>query len=306
VGVADPSAYYPAAKAGDAPARPRPALERDPLGAVFSLGDRAARIGLVLGVLVALLTHGGAAVRAMTSLFEMRAVTRAMQVSLHEFFWSRYDIEVDKPKPVERKEEPPPPAPDPEPEPIAKAAPPPPKDPYDAPPAPAKAGKILTAPEKADDPEDLTDRGIVSGDGTGPGYGQVSAAGTATAPTYNPNAQVGGKPGGTGTGPVSTAPPAVAGPDRSKPPGIVGGTDWNCPFPPEADADQVDFAVASIVVTVRPDGTPQSVKVVSDPGHGFGRAARMCALGRRYTPGNDRAGQPITGTTPPIKVRFTR
>jgi protein TonB len=48
------------------------------------------------------------------------------------------------------------------------------------------------------------------------------------------------------------------------------------------------------------------VKVVSDPGHGFGRAARMCALGRRYTPGNDRAGQPITGTTPPIKVRFTR
>ena len=61
-----------------------------------------------------------------------------------------------------------------------------------------------------------------------------------------------------------------------------------------------------VVVTVRPDGSPQSVKVVSDPGNGFGRAARTCALGRRYQTGLDRAGQPTTAATPPIRVKFTR
>jgi len=32
----------------------------------------------------------------------------------------------------------------------------------------------------------------------------------------------------------------------------------------------------------------------------------MCALGRRFTPGLDRDGVAATGTTPPIRVRFTR
>jgi protein TonB len=62
----------------------------------------------------------------------------------------------------------------------------------------------------------------------------------------------------------------------------------------------------SIIVTVRADGTPQSVKVVSDPGTGFGRAARLCALARRYTPALDRTGTPMVSATPPIRVRFTR
>jgi len=45
---------------------------------------------------------------------------------------------------------------------------------------------------------------------------------------------------------------------------------------------------------------------VSEPGHGFGRAARMCALTKRYTPALDRDGNPVVGTTPPINVTFTR
>ena len=307
MGIADPSAYYPATEAPGAPVRPVPSYSRDPLAAVMSLGDRAGRVGMVIGLVVALLTHGGASAKALTSLGEMRDAARFMQASLHDYFWSKYDIDLDRPKPEPKNEPPPPPEPEPEPAPAPKQAPPPPKDPYDAPPAPAQAQKILTAPDKpSNEPEDLTDRGIVSGEGTGPGYGQVSAQGTATAPTYNPNAQVGGKPGGTGSGPVQAAPPAVAAPDRSKPAGIVGSADWNCAFPPEADADQVDSATAQIMVTVRPDGTPASVKVVSDPGHGFGRAARLCALGRRYTPQLDREGHAITGTTPPIRVRFVR
>jgi protein TonB len=87
---------------------------------------------------------------------------------------------------------------------------------------------------------------------------------------------------------------------------LAGGTAWNCPFPPEADAEQIDSAVAVLVIRVRPDGTPLSVQVVSDPGHGFGRSARICALGKRYTPGLDKVGSPTTSTMPPVKVRFSR
>jgi protein TonB len=59
-------------------------------------------------------------------------------------------------------------------------------------------------------------------------------------------------------------------------------------------------------VTVRPDGSALSVKVVSDPGHGFGRAARECALRQMYMPARDKQGHPVVGTTPPINVKFTR
>ena len=69
---------------------------------------------------------------------------------------------------------------------------------------------------------------------------------------------------------------------------------------------KIDEARASLVVTVRPDGTPLSVTIVSDPGHGFGRAARMCALTRRFTSALDKTGQPIAGSTVPFGVRFTR
>jgi protein TonB len=88
---------------------------------------------------------------------------------------------------------------------------------------------------------------------------------------------------------------------------MIGSTSWSdCPFPPEADAEQIDQALPSVMVTVRPDGTAQSVKIVEDPGYGFGRAARICALARRYSPALDKTGQPTTGVIGPIRVRFTR
>lgn len=124
----------------------------------------------------------------------------------------------------------------------------------------------------------------------------------------------GGSPTGTGTGTgaasgtgTGTAEPVAVAPkvDLSKPASVVG-TAWNCPFPAEADAEGIDNATATIVVTVGNDGSPRSVSVVSDPGTGFGRAARQCALGRRYTAGLDRDGNATTATTPPIRVRFSR
>lgn len=287
---------------------------RSPFQAVLTLGDRTAKVGGVLALAIALSTHGVASARALLALYPLQRATRHMRAGIHDFLWTMYDVELAA-EPEQAIKPPPPPEPEPEPapqpEPAApapnvNAAPKPPDDdPYEAPPTPAQAAKVLTAPAQDDEPLDLTGQGFVSGDGTGPGYGMVSAAGTGDKPTFNTAANLKGKPGGTGTS-APAAPPPPAGPDLSRPPGLVGGTGWSCPFPPEADIDGVDQAVASIVVTVRPDGTALAVKVVSDPGHGFGRAARLCALGRRYSPALDRAGQPITSTSPPIKVRFTR
>lgn len=293
----------------------RTADPRDPLRPVLTLGDRTAKVGGLVALAIALSTHGVASARALLALYPLQRATREIRAGIHEYLWTMYDVELAA-EPAAAKPAPPPPPPPPEPEPIAEPTPAPPApnvnaapkppsdDPYEPPPTPAQAAKVLTAPAD-DEPLDLTGQGFVTGEGTGPGYGMVSAAGTGDKPTFNTAANLKGKPGGTGTG-APAAPPPPAGPDLSRPPGLVGGTGWSCPFPPEADIDGVDQAVASIVVTVRPDGTPLSVKIVSDPGHGFGRAARQCALGRRFSPGLDRAGQPTTSTSPPIKVRFTR
>jgi protein TonB len=94
--------------------------------------------------------------------------------------------------------------------------------------------------------------------------------------------------------------------DQSRPASFAGSTSWNCPFPPEADADDVNQAVVSLVVTVGPDGSPVSVKVLSDPGSGFGAAARRCAFAQHFTPALDASGRRIAGTTQPIRVRFVR
>lgn len=287
--------------------RARSALgDRDPLAPIFELGNRAAKTGAIIGLFIALSTHGYASGRAMTALFDMQKAIREMRQGLHDFFWTEYDVDIPPEQKVEeKKEEPPPPEPEPEPAPKMDKPAPKEEDPYEdkPPPPPAQAAKVLTAKEDPDEPVDMTGNGFVTGDGTGPGYGMVSAEGTGKDPTYNKGASLDGKEGGTGTGKPPPPPPAV---DLSKPPALVGSTSWDCPFPPEADAEQIDQAVASVMVTVRPDGSVQSVKVVTDPGYGFGRAARICALARKFSPGLDKAGQPTTGVLGPINVRFTR
>jgi len=57
---------------------------------------------------------------------------------------------------------------------------------------------------------------------------------------------------------------------------------------------------------VRADGHAEHVDLLSDPGFGFGAAARMCALRTRFEPARDTAGQPIIALSPPIRVHFYR
>ena len=53
------------------------------------------------------------------------------------------------------------------------------------------------------------------------------------------------------------------------------------------------------------EGRVADVKVLKDPGHGFGRAAKNCAKNRRYEPALDVNGKPTTETKL-YNVHFTR
>jgi protein TonB len=160
---------------------------------------------------------------------------------------------------------------------------------------------VLTAEPKNDEPVELPT--IVSGEGNALG-GMQSGQGKGEQITMQRSASLQGTPGGRGTA-SAAPPPPPPGVDKSRPIGLAGGTSWNCPFPPEADADQIDQAVVGVRVTVRTDGSASSVVVVSDPGHGFGRAAKACALARRYQPALDRTGTPIVSSSM-VNVRFSR
>lgn len=277
----------------------------DPLYWVERIGQRASQVGLVVGLLLATGTHGLGTARAFTMLVEMRDAVVAMRKGLHEYLWAAYDVdmvkETEAPKPEEPPEpEPPPPPPPPSSKDDAVA---PDDDPYEPVAAAAAAPAIITAPQAPGEPEDLTDDGFVNGPGTGPGFGYVSAAGTATAATYDPRARPDGKEGGHGSGEQKPPPPKV---NRSRPANVAGSKSWSCPFPPEADQEQINRATATVVVTVSPSGAPVSVQILSDPGYGFGRAAKQCAMSRRYEPALDASGAPVRATTPPIIVRFKR
>lgn len=81
---------------------------------------------------------------------------------------------------------------------------------------------------------------------------------------------------------------------------------WSCPWPREADAEQIDRQTVVIRVIVTAGGKVESARVLSDPGYGFGAAATACALRTQFAPAHDRDGQPIRAASPPIRITFTR
>ncbi|HEY8943069.1 MAG TPA: energy transducer TonB, partial [Polyangiaceae bacterium] len=80
----------------------------------------------------------------------------------------------------------------------------------------------------------------------------------------------------------------------------------DCGFPAEADIEGINYAVVTLAVTVGSDGRAKSVTVVKDPGYGFGKLARTCAVRKPYITALDPYGKPLTRTTPPFNVRFER
>jgi protein TonB len=190
-------------------------------------------------------------------------------------------VENQKPEPIVQKN-------------VAKLA-----SPATALPAAAQAGKTLTADDDA--AGDVADFTMVQGTGTEYVGGTTSSIGTSAKAVRGPATAVPPPPRAV----VGTRNAAAVGPDLSRSP-RPSGPDWNCSYLFPKDPDAGDYATVSIVVTVGIDGTPKSVAVLRDPGHGFGAAARTCAMSQRYAVGLDRQGSPTLATTPPITVRFTR
>jgi periplasmic protein TonB len=268
----------------------------DPLGPVLGLGERAVKVGVILGVLGALLVHGAVGVKAAGTLGAVHAFAVLVQAQIRERLHSQIDIDVAEPPPP-----PPPPEPEPTPEPkeIPTAAP---AAPANAPPpAAAEAGKVLTADPDPNEPVDLTGDGFVTGTGDRFAGGVTAANGT----SKNAVKDLRAKPEGVGKappGPVSSA----AGSNLSRAASPMGGA-WNdCGFPAEADIEGIDQAVVSLTVTVGPDGRAKSVTILRDPGNGFGQLTRACAFRKQYATALDLGGKPITMSTVPFNVRFTR
>lgn len=263
-----------------------------------ALGTR--RFALALAVALSL--HLMMAFRGIVTLKEVGDFARTVRDSVQAQVRQSIDVMVE-PEPE------PPPEPEPEPEPPAEPEPPPPvpqppaeKPPPTAqpePPAPAaaQAGRVLTAEPDPDEPLDLTGDAFVQGNADFYAGGVTASKGTATQAVRNVQARADGVVGGVGTAPASAV-------DRSRP-AAPQQRNWNCPFPPESDIEQINYQNVTVSVTVSAAGKPLDVKVLSNGGFGFGPAAQRCALSKVFLPALDREGNPIT-TTIPIIVNFER
>jgi periplasmic protein TonB len=208
-------------------------------------------------------------------------------------------VDIDLPKPPA----PPPPQTPPEAPKTPKADPPtkvaPAKD-EATPPQPAQAAAVLTRREDPNEPVDLTNTFVT-------GTAAVYAGGSTTSWGTNLNAVRGvtAPVGMPARAPTPSSVPAMPRPDQSRPPALAGGREWSCPFPSEADTEEIDSAIVVIKISVNASGTVEDVAVVKDPGHGFGREARQCALSKSWTAALDRDGRPIDASTV-LRVRFDR
>jgi len=197
------------------------------------------------------------------------------------------------------REEPPPPPPAAQEPAKPEPAPPPRATPHEPPPPPpAQAGKVLAQEPDPNEPVDLTGNTIVTGNADGYAGGVTTSNGTSNVAVRS--ASTAGTLGNTGA-----APAAPAGPDLTRPPALTGGSEWTVPWPMEADTLQIDEALVTLQIDVRPDGSAADVRVLSDPGNGFGRDARRHALRQRFLPALDRSGHPIAGTFK-MRVHFSR
>jgi protein TonB len=185
---------------------------------------------------------------------------------------------------------PPPPATEAPPAPAAHVVARSPRAAHARPAAPAQAGKLAAV---SSEPADFTGSAFVVGSGPSYAGGTTTSTGTSRTPAHGAVA-----PGGTGSG-------APSAPSRARAVSLDQAA-WSCPWPAEADAQQVNEQTVVLRAAVRADGRAEQVDIVSDPGFGFGAAARACALQTRFEPARDPAGQPTAALSPPIRVHFFR
>jgi len=260
--------------------------------AAIVLGARATRRGPV-GVALLTLAFGVHAVAGLTTMASRSKDPSAPRAGAEPPIQIDHVVELDPPEtPPPAVEVPPPaaraieraPAREPRrPEPPSEGAPPP----------PAQAAEVVAAADDASQALDFTGFDIATGDGPRYAGGITASSGTSSRAVRglvvdraaDPNARAG----------VSRARP-VGAPRR----------EWDCPWPAEAEALSIDEQFVVIRAVVRADGTVASAELISDPGYGFGAVALACAREQRFPAAIDDDGRPITATSPPVRVRFTR
>lgn len=166
--------------------------------------------------------------------------------------------------------------------------------------APAEFGRaasVVAREPESGAPVDLTGDAIVTGQATAYGGGVTTPAGTSASPGRGGSAN-------TGAGDAGDAVRASA-TDRASSVSLESEK-WSCPWPREADAEQIDEQTVVLRVVVDASGTAERATVLADPGHGFGAAAVACALRTRFVPARARSGEAARSLSPPIRVRFTR
>jgi protein TonB len=143
------------------------------------------------------------------------------------------------------------------------------------------------------EPVDFTGMAFIVGSGTSYAGGATTGSGTSRKAALDPATPEASR----------NAQTSIRG--RARPVALDQAA-WNCPWPAEADAEQVNEQTVVLRATVRADGRADHVDVISDPGFGFGAAARLCTLRTRFEPARDAAGQHIPAQSPPIRVHFYR
>lgn len=84
------------------------------------------------------------------------------------------------------------------------------------------------------------------------------------------------------------------------------GTAWSCSFPEEADKKSIDNALVVLQALIAPNGRVEKVRLLAEPGDGFGDAAASCVFAAPFVPARDAQGTPIMAWTKPIRIRFSR
>jgi protein TonB len=161
---------------------------------------------------------------------------------------------------------------------------------------PAQAGAIVAREADPNAPVDLSADAFVTGTANAYAGGVTAASGTSTHAVSELAA------------PAAPPPPtaAVAKAPLLSRPVELSGDEWQCPWPREAEAAELDEQIVTLRARVDAEGRARSVALLDDPGFGFGAAARTCALQTRFSPALDRDGNPVAANSPPIRVRFTR
>jgi protein TonB len=271
------------------------ARREEPLETVFGLGGREDKLVFAIALVAALAVHSVAGARAMRVFPYLAELAGVVRAGIADRLRSQIDIDMNEPPPPPKPEPEPEPEPEPPPPTAHKQAPTP-----EAPPAAAEAGKVLTAEPDPDAPVDLTGDGFVQGDSERFSGGITASTGKSKTAVRTAAAA----PTGIGTGTPKATQVAAQQVDLSRPANTTS-TNWDCPFPSEADAEGINFMKVQVAVTVSSDGRGRTATVLKDPGFGFGKAARACALRQAYTSALNALGQPIEQTRT-FNVKFTR